>query len=356
MKNYCASLKNKLNHKRIQADDIMIFFRQFATLISAGIPVIRVLDLLTQSQSKMLFRQLLRAIKADILAGNSISQSLLRHPQHFDALSCHLVRISETAGKLDVVLLDIADHQEKRVRFIQNIKQALFYPAIVSITGIATLCCLFIFIIPRFAELFADKQNELPLLTRWIFSFSMLLQTYCGWLFLFSLLLLIPVFFYKNKIHSLKVLKNWFYQFPILHRCRRQVSLAQFARQLSLTLAAGIPLIEALALIRVSEPAFILAIRQLRFRVASGLQLHQAMETLILFPVFLRQMVKLGEESGQLVHLLDKSAEFYETEVSQTLQRLCRLLEPLIMLLLGVLIGGLVISMYLPIFKLGSTL
>lgn len=326
-----------------------------ATLIAAGVPILQSCELLEKSQTKPSFRLLIYAIKREMLSGKDFFYCLRPHYPYFDELTCQLVKIGEHTGKLDMMLDLIANQQEKILAFKKRIKQALFYPCMVSLTAIIVTCSMFIFIIPRFADLFKEAQVSLPFLTQCIFYFSAQLQQH---FFLLTLAVIATIFAVFHPAFSSYLKHAIIIRFPPIKRCLQKIVLARFVRNFAMTFAAGMPIHEAL---RLSSEAsgnteFNRLIEQLRRAINSGLPLYQAMDTLNYFPALMIQMIKIGEESGMLVAMLNKVADFFEADINQWINHLNQLLEPLIMLGLGVLIGGLVIGMYLPIFKLGNTL
>jgi type IV pilus assembly protein PilC len=346
-----------IQKENITRIEMIVLIRQFATLIASGIPIIKSCDILANSQEKQIIRLLIHQIKHDILRGNNLYDSLRRHPRYFDELTCRLVQIGEQTGKIETLLFIAASYQEKDLLLHRNIKQALFYPCIITITSLMIVICMFLFVIPRFAELFQDRQNELPLLTIAIFYLSNKLRKY-AWLIIILVLLPIGRLLMKKKSNRLTHFKHVMFRIPIFRNFLQKIILARFARHFALTIAAGIPMTNALLLTANScgNPEFTQAIILVTRKISSGLPLHQAMAILPLFPVMLIQMVKIGEESGKLEDMVNKFADFTEADIEQFTQRLNLLLEPLIMIVLGVLIGGLVIGMYLPIFKLGSAI
>ncbi len=346
------------NRKNISTTDIAIFLRQFATLIAAGIPLIQSCEILEKSQEKTACRSLIYAIKREMLTGKTLFYCLHLHPKQFDSLTCHLIKMGEHTGKLDSVLMTIADHHEKNLAFIKRIKQALFYPCLITLTAFIVTFCMLLFVIPRFAELFYATQTSLPLLTVWIFSLSAALKHHLG---MGAGLLLIGglYLYYGAGYHQLRnCLQRLMTYLPLIKTYVRKIILARFVRNLAITFTAGLAITDALSLAAntTGDAQFIKLIRHLSNKIQAGVSLHQAMETLAYFPNLMVQMVKIGEESGMLTHMLDKMAVFLESEIEQVIIILSELLEPLIMIVLGVLIGGLVIAMYLPIFKLGSAL
>lgn len=343
--------------RAITEKDITLFFRQFATLISAGIPIIQSCDILEKSQDKHEMRLLVYALKRELICGKTLATSLQNHSHYFNEIICQLTYIGEQTGKLDLMLNAIAQYQEKNFAFKQRLQQTLFYPCIIAIFSFLVTFSMFIFVIPQFAELFHDAQ-DLPALTKWIFYFSAFLKQY-SYLFVIGLFILL-ILLSQKKIsqHFMQQMRLFLKKFPLIKQCVTKMMLARFARNLAITFSAGIPIIEGLKLTVTSEhpTEFTQIVTRLRNKISSGLPLHNAMQMFPVFPLLMIQMIKIGEESGMLEHMLDKITEFLESEVEQFLHRLSQLLEPLIMVVLGVLIGGLVIGMYLPIFKLGNVI
>lgn len=353
---FCSEILEQ--HRIVSYTDLTLFWQQFSTLICAGISLIQSCDILEKSQEKRQLRILIYSVKKDIHRGKTLSSSLKLYPHYFDALTCQLIKMGEHTGKLEKVITTIATIHEKNLSLRKHLQQALFYPLIVI--GIATLVTLamFIFIVPRFAELFIHADTPLPLLTRSIFYLAHLTQQY-GLNFLFTLsiiLILLGYAKYKKKF-------NYNYaelleKIPLVKACLHKIILARFTRQLAMAFGAAIPITDALKLTAQAcgHPKFTRLISQLANQVNTGIPLHLSMQSLNEFPQFMVQMIKIGEESGFLEPMLEKIANLMEADVEQWIALLKQTLEPLIMVVLGVLIGGLVIGMYLPIFKLGSTL
>lgn len=352
-----ALLKIK-QKRRINALDITVFLRQLATLVTAGIPLLHCFEILEKSQVKIALRLLIFTIKRELLSGKNLHACLQHHPQYFEVITCQLIKIGEHAGKLDITLNMIAEEHEKFVAFKKRIKQALLYPCIIAVTSLIVTLSMFLFVIPRFAELFADTHISLPPLTRFLFYLSAILQQYNYVLclpFIFITFIFLPA---KQSVQLKKAILKKILKLPLIQPMMQKMLLARLARNLAMTFSAGISITDALTLMMNSNAnqEFSHVMMKLRAKINSGLQLHQAMQSLSYFPDLMIQMVKIGEESGLLDHLLNKIAGFFESDINHVLSQLNQLLEPLIMLVLGVLIGGLVIAMYLPIFKLGSAL
>jgi type IV pilus assembly protein PilC len=365
MQNYLEWFINKFIYKlcniikninKINNIDINTFIRQFTVLIAAGVPLAKSLNLLEESQDKIDLRLLIYSIKKEVLSGKQLHESLNYYPKYFDKLLCQLILIGERTGKLDYTLNTITAYQEKSTALHLRIKQALFYPCIIMITACLVCTCLFLFVIPKFADLFQDFNQSLPIFTKFIFYISYLFQDYIKYILLFIVINFIIFIYNKTKIKS--GLFFIFSSLPVIKPLLKKIRLVRFASTLAITFAAGIPITEALLLSSElshdEELSHILA--NVRHQINNGLQLYQAMKVFSYFPLLMIQMIKIGEETGTLEHMLYKIASFMESEVDQTLHNLSKLLEPLIMVVLGVLIGGLIIGIYLPIFKLGAVL
>lgn len=356
---FFKSLRTLIKQKRPITDfDIMLFLQQLAALINAGIPLVKIFEILEKIQVNINLRLLIYAIKKEILTGKDLHSSLRSYSHYFDEITCQLVKIGEHTGRIESIIHMITKNQEKNFLLKKQIKQALFYPCIIVTIAMLVTTSMFIFIIPRFAELFSHTNIVLPQFTLWLFYFSAQLSNHLY-------ILLLPIFFCsllfmpnKFSLYLKNSIKHRFGKLPFIYQYRQKIIFARFSRTLAMTFAAGLPIREALKLTgqTSTDLSFISAVTKLRNKVNSGLQLHQAMQTLSYFPDLMIQMVRVGEESGRLEHLLHKIADFFESDITHLIDRFSQLLEPLIMLLLGVLIGGLLIGMYLPIFKLGSVL
>lgn len=336
--------------KNISLVDIVFFFRQLATLIQADVPIIKSLETLEKSQTKPALYLLLLNLRKDLLAGNNLFASFSNRPI-FNPLTCHLLKLGEQTGNLAMIIHMIADHYERQLKQQQMIKQALFYPSVVGMVALGMTWLMLIWIVPKFAELYADMTTTLPLLTRCLFSLSTISQ-YLSWL---AIPIILVAYCFK---HKLAPLYNKALKLPLFKRIIKQTQLAQFTRQLAIGFAAGLPITESLILATnaTTHPSSKRLFALLHNQVHAGLSLSKSIAQHDFFPTMLLQMVKIGEESGQLDIMLHQAADFLEADIAQWMKRFNQLLEPLIMLVLGVLIGGLVIGMYLPIFNLGSTL
>jgi type IV pilus assembly protein PilC len=342
--------------KQISATDIMLFMRQFATLLAAGVPATRSCDIIESSQQHLGLSSFLHQLKHDMLAGKSLHAGFNRYRDHFDPLICHLIKVGEETGQLDSSLLHIADYLEKRHALKKQIQRALFYPALTALIALLITTGMLLFVIPRFAELFQTSSVVLPWWTRCIFALSSFAR-HQGAILLLLLAAAAVIIFYS--LPSARQWHTWhtlFTHLPIANTVLQQKSLTSFTHSLAMSFSAGITLPDAIALCFSDTSPLTPTLYQLQTSILAGLPLHKSMQPLTCFPAYMVQMIKVGEESGKLDAMLLHIADKMEADLAHHLNQLSQLLEPLIMLILGVVIGGLVIGMYLPIFKLGSAL
>ena len=345
--------------KAITPADIAIFARQLATMMKAGVPLVQSFDIVADGQENVAFRELVIAIKNDVSGGNSLASALQRHPRHFDALFCNLVHAGEQSGKLDSMLDRIAIYKEKTEALKSKIRKALTYPIAVVGVAIIVTTILLIWVVPQFAETFASFGADLPAFTMFVLMLSHFMQDYWWAIFLG---LGAGIYTLKEMRFRNKKFADWIdammLKLPIIGPILKEAVVARFSRTLCTTFAAGVPLVEALDSVAgaAGNEVYARAIRQIRDDVTVGTQLNQAIRTTGMFPMMLLHMVAIGEESGALDAMLDKVASHFEAEVDNKVDGLTALLEPLIMSVLGVLVGGLMVAMYLPIFMLGSVM
>lgn len=345
--------------KKIGPKDIAIFSRQLATMMSAGVPLVQSFEIIGRGHDNPSMQDLILGIKADVEGGSSLTEALSKRPLYFDELYCNLVRAGEHAGILEGLLHKIANYKEKIEAIKGKIKKAMFYPAAVVAVAFIVTTILLIYVVPQFEDLFKGFGADLPAFTLFVLGLSKFFQAW--WWALFGGLFLALYGFIEMKRRSRKLqhgLDRALLKFPILGPILTKAAIARYARTLSTMFAAGVPLVEAMQSVAGAAGNIIYsdAILQMRDNVSTGQQLQLAMRQTNLFPNMVVQMVAIGEESGSLDAMLGKVADFYEEEVDNAVDSLSSLLEPLIMVVLGVLIGGLIIAMYLPIFKLGSVI
>jgi type IV pilus assembly protein PilC len=342
---------------RVTPAEIAIFSRQLATMLSAGIPMVQSFDIVGAGHENPAMQKLILAVKADIEGGTALANALAKHPLHFDDLYVNLVSAGEQAGALETLLDKIATYKEKTEAIKKKVKKALFYPAAVVAVAFVVTAILLIFVIPEFESLFQGFGADLPAFTRFVIDISNFVQTR-GWLIVIVGVGAVMGFLHvKKRSRSLQhFIDKVVLKVPIIGPILNKSAIARYARTLATTFAAGVPLVEALESVAGACGNFVYerAVLEMRDEVATGQRLQRAMENTELFPNMVNQMVAVGEESGSLDDMASKVADFYEEEVDNAVDTMSSLLEPLIMAVLGVLVGGLVIAMYLPIFKMGA--
>lgn len=343
--------------KRIKAAEICTFSRQMATMMSSGVPLVQSFDIIAKGAENETLQALVLQIKSDVEGGLSFSEALTKHPKYFDQLFCNLIFAGESAGALESMLDRIATYKEKSESLKRKIKKALFYPAAVTVVAIIVTAILLIFVVPQFQELFKGFGADLPAFTLFVISISDFVRAW--WWAILIASIIAGFFFLQAKRRSppfQHFLDRLSLKMPVIGAILHKAAIARFARTLSTTFAAGVPLVEALDAVAkaAGNIHYSTAVYQIREEVATGSQIQASMRNTGVFPNMVVQMIAIGEESGALDHMLEKVADIYEEEVDMAVDGLSSLLEPLIMAVLGVLVGGLVIAMYLPIFKMGS--
>jgi len=343
--------------KPIQAGDIAIFARQLATMMKAGVPLVQSFDIVGKGHENPRMQELIMAIKNDVEAGLSLAESLGRHPLYFDDLFCNLVEAGEQAGALETLLEKVATYKEKTELIKKKIKKALTYP--LTVLGIAVLVTtvLLIYVIPQFEDLFKGFGAELPAFTQMVVNMShWLIEKGYQLLFIVGGAIYAFIYFKKRSAKMRENLDRMMLKLPVVGDILVKAAIARFARTLSVMFTAGVPLVEALSSVAGATGNIVWekAILQMQEQVATGQQLNVTMSQTGLFPNMVVQMIAIGEESGAIDAMASKVADFYEAEVDDAVDNLSALMEPMIMAILGVLVGGLVVAMYLPIFKLGA--
>ncbi len=344
--------------KKITPKDVSIFTRQLATMVSAGIPLAQAFEIVGKGHENPSMRALITAVRTDIESGTSMTDSLSKHPLYFDELYCNLVRAGEAAGILDAILDKLAIYKEKIESIKGKIKSALFYPTAVIVVAFLITSVLMIFVIPQFESLFKGFGADLPAFTKLVIDISDVFKSY--WWAIFGSIIGSVMFFgysYKRSMKMQHTMDRLLLHAPIIGEIIRKATIARFTRTLATMFAAGVPLVEALDSVAGASGnrVYFDATMDIKAEVTTGTQLQAAMAATELFPNMVVQMVAIGEESGELDSMLNKVADIYEQEVDDAVAGLSSLLEPIIMAFLGVVIGGLVVAMYLPIFKLAAT-
>ena len=339
--------------------DIAIFSRQLATMLSAGIPLVQSFEIVGSGHENAAMQKLIMAVKGDVEGGSSLTEALAKHPLYFDDLFINLVDAGEQAGALETLLDKIATYKEKTEALKKKIKKALTYPAAVLVVAFVVTAILLIFVIPAFEDLFKGFGADLPTFTRMVIDLSVFVREK-GWYIAIMMGAGVGTFFYFKK--RSRAMRHWLdrlsLKVPIIGGILQKAAIARYARTLSTMFAAGVPLVEALESVAgaTGNIVYEVGVLEMRDEVATGQRLQQAMENTDLFPNMVIQMIAVGEESGSLDDMSSKVADFYEEDVDNAVDNLSSLLEPMIMAILGVLVGGLVVAMYLPIFKMGSVI
>ncbi len=337
--------------------DIAIFARQLATMLAAGIPMVQAFEIVASGNDKPAMQKLILDIKAEVEGGTSLHESLAKHPLYFDDLFVNLVEAGEQAGALESLLDKVATYKEKTEALKKKVKKALFYPAAVMGVAVIVTVVLLIFVIPEFESLYKGFGADLPAFTQFVIGISRFVQ-HDG---VFVAMVLggagYAFFYFKKRSRAMReFLDRLVLKVPVIGPILNKAAIARYARTLSTMFAAGVPLVEALTSVAGATGNIVYekGVMRMRDEVATGQRLQRAMENTGLFPNMVNQMIAVGEESGSLDEMSGKVATFYEAEVDNAVDAMSSLLEPMIMVILGVLVGGLVIAMYLPIFKLGS--
>ena len=343
--------------RSIKQKDVAIFTRQLATMMKAGVPLLQSFDIVARGSTNPRLTKLLTDIRNDVETGTSLSAAFRRHPMHFDALYCNLVEAGEAGGILEALLDRLAIYQEKTLAIKQKIKSALMYPIAVIVVAFVVLTVIMLFVIPAFEEVFKSFGGELPAPTLVVIGMSKFFVQW--WWAIFGLLFGGGYFFFQAWRRSPKMQKTMdrlLLKVPVFGDLINKSVIARWTRTLATMFAAGVPLVEALDSVggASGNAVYQEATEQIQKDVSTGSALTTAMTTTGVFPTMVLQMAAIGEESGSLDHMLGKAAEFYEDEVDEMVKGLSSLMEPFIIVVLGVLIGGIVVSMYLPIFKLGA--
>lgn len=343
--------------KKIKPMDIALFTRQMATMMKAGVPLLQSFDIIGEGFDNPNMRKLIDDVKQEVAAGNSFATSLRKKPEYFDELYCNLVESGEQAGALENLLDRIATYKEKTEALKAKIKKAMNYPIAVIVVAVIVSSILLIKVVPQFEEVFANFGAELPAFTQMVIGISQALQK---WWFIILLVIFATAFSFREAMKRSQKLRDsvdrGILKLPVVGDILYKSAVARFARTLSTTFAAGVPLVDALDSVSgaTGNVVFKNATNKIKADVSTGMQLNFSMRTTGTFPSMAVQMTAIGEESGALDEMLGKVATFYEDEVDNMVDGLTSLMEPLIMSVLGVLVGGLIIAMYLPIFQLGA--
>lgn len=341
----------------IKAMDIAMVTRQIATMLAAGVPLVTTIEMLGRGHEKQKMRELLGTVLSEIQSGIPLSDSLRPHRRYFDDLYVDLVAAGEHSGSLDAVFDRIATYREKAEQLKSKIKKAMFYPAAVVVVAILVTTLLLLFVVPQFEEIFNSFGAELPAFTQFIIGISRFLQS--SW-YIFFAAIVISIWLFIRAHRNSQVVRDrvdeLVLKIPVIGNILHKAAMARFSRTLATTFAAGVPLIDGMesAAGASGNAVYRKALLKVRQEVMAGMQMNVAMRTTGLFPDMLIQMVMIGEESGSLDNMLNKVANIYEMQVDDAVDGLSSLIEPIMMVVIGTLVGGLIVGMYLPIFQMGN--
>ena len=343
--------------RSITDKDIALFTRQLATMMRSGVPLLQSFDIAIKGCGNPSLARLLNDVRANVETGSSLSQAFRRHPAHFDALFCNLVAAGEQAGILDSLLDRLATYKEKILAIKSKIKSAMFYPVAVVVVAALVVSVMMLFVVPEFKKVFSSFGADLPAPTMMVIAISDFFVSY--WYIVFGIILGTVIgisYAYKHSVPMQIAVDRIVLQIPVIGEVVRKATIARWTRTLATMFAAGVPLVEALDSVggAAGNVVYRQATKQIQSDVSTGTSLTVAMQNVLVFPTMVVQMVSIGEESRQLDSMLSKVADFFEREVDDAVAGLSQLLEPIIMVFLGVVIGGLVVAMYLPIFKIGA--
>lgn len=343
--------------KPIKPQDIAIFTRQMATMMKAGVPLVQSFDIVAEGVESETLRSLILSIKDDVASGSGFSNALEKHPKYFDDLFCNLVDSGEQSGALETMLDRIATYKEKTEALKAKIKKAMTYPIAVVVVALVVTGILLVKVVPQFAETFGSFGADLPAFTLFVLSISETVQA--TWYYILAAIIVGVLVFNSAKQKSRafsEMLDKLILKIPIVGDIVYQSIVARFARTLATTFAAGVPLIDALESVAgaTGNSVYEKVTLKVKDEVATGIPLNRSLRSAAIFPNMLVQMTAIGEESGALDEMLDKVATFYEEAVDNLVDSLTSLLEPMIMAVLGILVGGLMVAMYLPIFQMGQ--
>ncbi|MCC7217027.1 MAG: type II secretion system F family protein [Burkholderiales bacterium] len=343
--------------RKVNEKDITFFTRQLATMLKAGVPLLQSFEIVARGHSNARFSRLMMDIKNKIEAGSSMSQAFREHPAHFDTLYCNLVAAGEASGTIDAILERLATYKEKMLAIKSKIKSALFYPISVVVVAIVVIWIIMIWVIPSFKKVFSNFGADLPAPTLIVIAMSEWVVAWWWAAFLIVIGIIVTFGILLRRSAGFRYgFDRVMLKFPVIGGILEKATIARWTRTLQTMFAAGVPLVESLDAVggASGNAVYVAATKKIQTEVSTGTSLTNAMANTGLFPTMVLQMIQIGEESGSLDNMLGKIADFFEREVDDAVAALSSLLEPIIIVFLGVVIGGLVVAMYLPIFKLGA--
>lgn len=341
---------------RVTSRELVVFVRQFATLINAGLPLVQSLEILREQQDNKTFKDILKTVKQDVEGGATFSDAIRKHPRVFDTLFVHMVAAGEMGGILDIILNRLANYIEKLAKLKKKVKGALTYPAIVVTIALVVIAVIMIYVIPVFAGLFKDAGVKLPELTLLVINLSDFTKDYFHWMILGVMLLVFLVYRLRKTPKGRLVTDRILLSSPVFGNLIRKVAIARFSRTLGTLLGSGVPILDAMNIVASTAGNAVIeaAIRESRTAVGEGRSVADPLQETKVFPPMVTRMIAVGEATGALDAMLEKIADFYDDEVDAVVEALTSLLEPLLIVFLGVTIGGILVAMYLPIFQLAD--
>ncbi len=352
-----ANLEISFMKPKITMKDIVVFTRQFATMIDAGLPLVQCLEILSTQQENKTFKEVLTSVKEDVESGSTFAEALRKHPKAFNELYVNLVAAGEVGGILDTILNRLAGYIEKAMKLRKKVKSAMTYPATIVGIAVVVIAVILLFVIPTFAKMFADFGSALPMPTQIVINLSNFIQDYILAIIIFIVLFIVAV----KKIYATEKgrerMDHWALKLPVFGVLIRKVAVAKFSRTLSTMISSGVPILDGLEIVRktAGNRTIEKAIGKVRSSISEGNTIAEPLKESGVFPPMVCQMIEVGEQSGALDTMLGKIADFYDDEVDDAVNNLTAMMEPMLMLFLGTTVGGLVIAMYLPIFKIAGT-
>ncbi len=342
---------------KISSKDLVVFTRQFATMIDAGLPLVQCLDILARQQDNSTFKKILSKVKEDVESGSTFADALKKHPKAFDELYVNLVAAGEVGGILDTILNRLAAYIEKALKLKKKVKGAMTYPVTIIGIAVVVIAVILVFVIPTFEKMFADFGGTLPLPTQIVINISNFIQTYI----LVIIGAIIAFIFTVKRIYKTEkgraFMDDWALKLPVMGVLIRKVAVAKFTRTLGTMISSGVPILDGLEIVSrtAGNRTVEKAIQHVKQSISEGKTIAEPLEKSGVFPPMVCQMISVGEQSGSIDTMLNKIADFYDDEVDDAVANLTSMMEPMLMLFLGTTVGGLVIAMYLPIFKLAGT-
>jgi len=341
---------------RVKEKDLVVFVRQFSTMIDAGLPIMQCLDILHQQQSNLTFKRIIKQVKRDVEEGATFSDAIRKHPKVFDQLFVNLVAAGEVSGILDVILNRLAVYIEKIASLKKKIRGAMTYPAIVVGVAVVVIAVILVYVIPVFAGLFRDAGVSLPTLTLMVMSLSDFAQSYFHWGILGFILFILAIRRLRKTSKGREWTDRLLLRLPVFGILLKKVAISRFTRTLGTMLESGVPILDSLEIVSAAtgNKVIEIAIRKARIAIAEGHPVAEPLAEMKVFPPMVTQMIAVGEATGALDRMLGKIADFYDDEVDTAVESLTALLEPMLIVFLGITVGGLLIAMYLPIFQLAD--